>query len=66
MVVLVTCENEIDPIKNEGARVPIRYVKFSGAQVQITPKSVVGCGPNSNSLKFLCMCLLPARMKKTQ
>ena len=66
MVVLVTCENEEEPIKNEGARVATRYVAFSGAQGQITPKSVVGSGRNSNSFKFLCMCLLPARMKKIQ
>ena len=31
------------------------------AQGQITPKSVVGSGRNSNSSKFLCMCLLPAK-----
>ena len=51
---------------NEGARVATRYVDFSGARGQITPKSVVGSGINSNSFKFLCMCLLPARMKKIQ
>ena len=39
---------------------------FFGAQGQITPKSVVGSGRNSNSYKFLCKCLLPARMKKIQ
>ena len=48
MVVLVTCKNE-DLIKNEGARVATRkYFDFSGAQWQITPKSVVGSGRNSN------------------
>ena len=66
MVVLITCKNEEDPIKNEGARVAIRYVDFSGAQGQITLKSVVGFGRNSNAFKFLCMCLLSARMKKIQ
>ena len=66
MVVLVTCKNEEDPIKNEGARVAKRYVDFSGVQGQVTPNSVVGSGRNSNSFKFLCMCLLPARMKTIQ
>ena len=65
MVVLITCKNE-DPIKNGGARVATRYVDFSGAQGQITPMSVVEPGRNLNSFKFLCMCLLPARMKKIQ
>ena len=57
MVVLVTCKNEEGPIKNEGASAATRYVDFSGAQRQITPKSVVGSCKNSNSFKFLCMCL---------
>ena len=52
MVVLVTCKNEKDPIKNEGAKVATRYVDFSGTQGQITPKSVVGSCRNSNSFKF--------------
>ena len=38
MVVLVTCKNEEDPSKNEGARVAVRlYVDFSDAQGQIIP-----------------------------
>ena len=42
MVVLVTCKNEEDPIKNEGARVFITlYINFSDAQGQITLESVV-------------------------
>ena len=37
MVVLVTCKNEEDPIKNEGARVfTTLYSIFSDAQGQIT------------------------------
>ena len=33
MVVLVTCKNEEDPIKNEGARqVTILFIGFSDAQ----------------------------------
>ena len=40
MVVLHTCKNEEDPIKNEDARVLTRlYVVFSDAQGQLTPKS---------------------------
>ena len=42
MVVLHTCKNEEDPIKNEDARVLTRlYVVFSDAQGQLTPKSEV-------------------------
>ena len=41
MVVLHTCKNGEDPIKNEGARVLTRlyhlYVVFSDAQGQLTP-----------------------------
>ena len=66
MAVLVTCKNEEDSIKNEGARVATRYVEFSDAQGQITQKSVVGSGRNSNSFKFLWMCLLSVRMKEIQ
>ena len=55
MVVLVTCKNEEDSIKNEGARVATRlYVDFSDAQWQI----VVGSGRNSNSSELLCTSLL--------
>ena len=36
MVVLLTCKNEEDPIKNEGARVLTRlYIVFSDAQRQL-------------------------------
>ena len=42
MVVLLTCKNKEDPIKNEGARVlTTLYIDFSDAQGQITLKSVV-------------------------
>ena len=38
MVVLITCKNEEDPIKNEGGRVAARiYVNFSDIPGQITP-----------------------------
>ena len=42
MVVLVTCKNEEDPIKNKGARVLTSlYVDISDAQGQLTPQSVL-------------------------
>ena len=54
MVVLHTCKNEEDPIKNEEARVLTRlYVIFSDAQGQLTPKSVVEFCGNLNSSKLL-------------
>ena len=54
MVVLHTCKNEKDPIKNEDARVLTRlYVVFSDAQGQLTQKSAVEFCRNSNSSKLL-------------
>ena len=42
MVVLVTCKNEEDPIKNDATRVLTRlYIGFSDTQGQLTPQSVV-------------------------
>ena len=42
IVVLVTCKNEVNPIKIEGARVLTSLLfDFSDAQGQLTPKSVV-------------------------
>ena len=47
MVVLVTCNNEDDPFKNEGARVVTAvFIDFSDAQGQLTPQSKVGSGRN--------------------
>ena len=67
MVVLVTCKNEEDPIKNESARVfTTLYINFSDAQWQITPESVVVSGRISYSLKLLCISSSPARMKMIQ
>ena len=37
---------------------------FPGAQGQLSPQSVVGSGPNSNSSEILYLFSLPARMKK--
>ena len=70
MHVLYTCNNEGDPIKNEGVHKnsPIRvvttlYSKFSDVQGQITLVLVSVSGRNLNSSKLLCMSLLPARMR---
>ena len=53
MVVLSTCKNEEDPIKNEGARVVTTlFIDFSDAQGQITPKSAMESFRNSNSSEF--------------
>ena len=54
IVVLVTCKNEEDPIKNEGGRVLTSLLfDFSDAQGQLTPKSTAEFCPNSNSSKLL-------------
>ena len=68
MVVLVTCKNEEDPMKNNGARFSHYKSKgiFPDAQGQLTPQSEVEPGRNSNSSEMLWLSLLPARMKKIQ
>ena len=68
MVVLVTCKNEEDPMKNNGARFFHYKSKgiFPDAQGQLTPQSEVEPGRNSNSSEMLWLSLLPARMKKIQ
>ena len=49
MVVLITCKNEEDPIKNEGARMlTTLFIDFSDAQGQLTLKSVMESCKNSN------------------
>ena len=64
MVVLLTCKNEEDPIKNRGARLfTTLYINFSDAQGQITLELMVVSGRNLNSSKLSCMSLLPARMR---
>ena len=64
MVVLLTCKNKEDPIKNEGARVfTTLFINFSDAQGQITLELVVVSGRNLNSSKLSCMSSLPARMR---
>ena len=44
MVVLVTCKNEEDLLKNVGARVFTLYINVSDAQGQITLELVVVSG----------------------
>ena len=64
MVVLLTCKNKEDQIKNEGARVfTALYIDFLDAKGQITPESVVVSSRNWKSSKLSCMSLLPTRMK---
>ena len=61
MVVLVTCKNVDDPIKNEGARVyTTLYINFSDVQGQITLELVVVSGLHYNSSKLSSMSSLPA------
>ena len=72
MVVLVTCKNEEDPMKNKGTRVATTFSHyksmgfFPDAQGQLTPQSEVEPGRNSNSSEMLWLSLLPARIKKMQ
>ena len=59
MVILVTSENEEDPIKIEGARVAtIQNIDFSNTKGQLTPQSEVGSGRNSNSSEILIVVIL--------
>ena len=53
MVVLLTCKNEEDPIKNRGARVfTTLYINFSDAQGLITLEFVAVSGRNSTHPSF--------------
>ena len=59
MAILVTSKYEEDPIKIESARVaPTLNIDFSNTQGQVTPRSEVGSGRNSNSSEMLQMSLL--------
>ena len=65
MAIPVTSKNEEDPIKIESARVATSLnINFSNTQRQITPRSEVGSGRNSNSSEMLRMSLLLPRIKK--
>ena len=65
LVILVTCKNEEDPLKNKDARVATTLnIDFSHSQGQITLQSRVGSGLNSNSSEMLWLSLLLPSMKK--
>ena len=54
VVILVTCKNKEDPLKNKNARVATtQNMDFSNTQGQITPQSEVRSGRNSNSSEML-------------
>ena len=64
IIVLLTCKNEEDPIKNKGDRVfTTLYINCSDVQGHITLVLVVVSGRNLNSSKLLCMSSLSARMR---
>ena len=67
MAILVTSKYEEDPIKIESARVATTLnIYFSNTQGQITSRSEVGSGQNSNSYEMLQMSMLLLRKKKIQ
>ena len=67
MIVFITCKNEEDPIKNEGARVfTTLYINFSDTTGQITLRLVVVSGRHLNSSELLCISSLSARMEMIQ
>ena len=54
VVILVTCKNEEDPLKNKDARVATtQNIVFSNTKGQLTLQSEVGSGLNSNSSEIL-------------
>ena len=57
MPVFIICKTEDDLIKIEGTIMSTTF--FSGAQGQVTPKSILGCGRISNLSEILWMSLLP-------
>ena len=59
MDVLVTYKFKMDLVNSNREK-----VQHQDAQGQLTPKSVVGSGRNSNSSKLLCMSSLPASIKR--
>ena len=65
MDVLVTSKNKKEPNRNEGAGVATTLnIDFSNTQGQLTPRSEVRSGRNSNSFEMLQMSLLLTRIKK--
>ena len=70
MPVLVTSNFDDDSIKNERASMETAFShymsmgNFLDTQGQLTPKSVVRSGRNSNSSEILCMSSLSASIKR--
>ena len=70
MHILVTCKNEENSIKNEGARVFTTFSHyksmgiFPDAQGQLTPQSIVRSGRIPNSFEMLGLSSLFERMQK--
>ena len=65
MDVFVTFKNKEEQNKNEGESVATTLnIDFSNTQGQITPRSEVGSGRNSNSSQMLWLSLLLQRIKK--
>ena len=65
VVILVTCKNEEDPLKNKDAKVATtQNIDFSNTQGQITLQSEVVSGRNSISFEILRMSLLLPRIKQ--
>ena len=70
MHVLVTCKNEDDTIRNEGARVVTIFLPhdksmgiFPDAQGQLYSQSLIRSGRISMSFEMVQSSSLPARMK---
>ena len=67
MDVLVTSKSKEEPNKNKDASMATTLnIDFSNTQGQITPKSEVGSGQNSNSSEMLQVSLLLPRIMKIQ
>ena len=70
MPVLVTSNFDDDSIKNYRASMETQFSHYKSmgnvlnVQGQLTPKSVVQSGRNSNSSKILCISSLPASIKR--
>ena len=62
IVVLLTCKNEEDLMKNEGVRMLTRlYIVFSDAQGQLIPKSAVEFLPKFKLIKAFMVVLVTCK-----
>ena len=75
IIVLITCKNEEDPIKNEGARYQAYLSIFQTFEKSINKLDIWrlhysavrrGIPPKLKVIQLLWLSLLPARMKKIQ